>query len=421
MAPDVDALEEDFSEFGVKFVTSLSDAGQPYSTEQWQSDFGSTDAPLVIDENASSTGMFSLFHDSWNAFPTFAILDHTMTVRAKPWTLSSNSNTASCDGSNATINGWSGGNTVNFLQQLVDECGSLCEQCSGTIDSDGDGIADECDDCNNMPGDLNDDMIVDILDIVTTVNIVLTGGNNSSEFTDCEKADADMTGDGTINILDVIQIINAVLGNLNSVADLSVSKDYVEIEAVKENGNLYLTVKSEHAAGLEIDFNDFVADVSLVDDKGYLTLNKLDHNIDKCVIYSLANKEFNNDTFTLEIKDGAKLDCNKITAIAGDKSGSNMRVRFASPEVRNFAINSLYPNPFNPVTSIDYSIEKAGNLRLSVYNIIGQEVAVLYNGYQPEGESFSMKWDAHSFSSGIYFVHMAMNGQVETMKAMVVK
>ena len=98
-----------------------------------------------------------------------------------------------------------------------------------------------------------------------------------------------------------------------------------------------------------------------------------------------------------------------------------MRVRFASPEVRNFAINSLYPNPFNPVTSIDYSVEKAGNLRLSVYNILGQEVAVLYNGYQTEGESFSIIWDAHSFSSGVYFVHMVMNGQIDTMKAMVIK
>ena len=365
--------------------------------------------------------MFGLFHDSWNAFPTFALLDHTMTVRAKPWTLDNNTNTSSCDGTNQTINGWSGGSTSDFIQQLIDECGSLCEPCSGTIDSDGDGIADECDDCNNMPGDLNDDMIIDILDIVTTVNIVLNGGMNSDIFTDCEKADADMTGDGTINILDVIQIINAVLGNLNSATVSPVSEEYVEIEAVKKNDNLYLTVKSQYATGLEIDFNDFVTDVNLVDNKGYLTLNKLDKNIDKCVIYSLTNKEFNNDDFTLEIKGGAKLDCNKITAIAGDREGSKMNVRFTSPEVRNFAIKSLSPNPFNPVTSIDYSVEKAGHLRLSVYNILGQEVGVLYNDYQTEGDSFSITWDAHALSSGVYFVHMVMNGQVETTKAMVVK
>ena len=213
MAPDVDALEEQFSEFGVKFVTSLTDAGQPYSCEQWQSNFGSSNVPLVIDENQSSTSMFSLFHDSWNAFPTFAIIDHTMTVRVKPWTLSSNSNTNSCDGSNATIDGFSGGNTEDFIQQLIDECGNLCEPCSGTVDSDGDGIADECDDCNNMSGDPNDDMVIDILDIVSVVNIILNGGVNSPNYTDCELADANYNGDALINVLDIIQIINAILGS----------------------------------------------------------------------------------------------------------------------------------------------------------------------------------------------------------------
>ena len=136
-APIVDGLEEYWSDFGVRFITSLSDAGQPYSCESWQSNFGTSDAPLVLDENQSSIGLFSMLHDSWNAFPTFAILDHTMTVRAKPWTLDSNGNSNNCDGSSSTINGWSGGDTNDFLQQLVDECGPLCEPCSGIEDSDG--------------------------------------------------------------------------------------------------------------------------------------------------------------------------------------------------------------------------------------------------------------------------------------------
>ena len=198
---------------GVKFVTSLSDPGQPYSCESWQSSFGNSDAPLVIDENQSSTGMFSMLHDSWNAFPTFAIIDHTMTVRVKPWTLDSNSNTNACDGSNATIDGFSGGDTDDFLLQLIEECGSLCEPCSGTIDSDGDGIADECDDCNNMSGDTNDDMVVDILDIVSVVNIILNGGINSPNYTECELTDANYNGDSLINVLDIIQRINVILGN----------------------------------------------------------------------------------------------------------------------------------------------------------------------------------------------------------------
>ena len=209
--PAVDALEETFSEYNVKFIAALEDPGQPYSCEQWQNG-GVPGMPMVLDENQTSgSNFFSLLHDSWSAYPTFALIDHTMTVRAKPWTLESNSNTSSCDGSNDTIDGFSGGSVTDFIQQLLDECGSLCEGCTGTMDSDGDGIADECDDCNNMSGDINDDMNIDILDIVSVVNIILNGGINSSDYTECELSDANFNSDGSINVLDIIQIINVIL------------------------------------------------------------------------------------------------------------------------------------------------------------------------------------------------------------------
>ena len=195
---------------------SLADPGQPYSCEQWQA-VSSADSPLIIDQNQAgnfnSTPYINLYHDSWGgATPTFALIDHTMTIRAKPWTLTNNTNTNQCDGTSNTIDGWSGGNTANFLQQLVDECGTLCEGCSGTVDSDNDGIADECDDCHNMPGDIDDNMENDILDIVQVVNMILSGGMNSLGFNDCELSDGDLDGNGAINILDVILLINLVLG-----------------------------------------------------------------------------------------------------------------------------------------------------------------------------------------------------------------
>ena len=78
-------------------------------------------------------------------FTSYAILDHTMTVRYKSSSLSY-----------YYLN--------SIVDELLEECGDLCEiePCSGTIDSDGDGIDDECDDCLNMSGDVNDDFIVDV-------------------------------------------------------------------------------------------------------------------------------------------------------------------------------------------------------------------------------------------------------------------
>ena len=187
--------------------------------------------PLVIDSNQSSsfgsTEIINLFYDSWGgATPTYVLIDHTMTVRAKPFPLSGNGNPSGCDVD--SMDGWSNGSTDSFIAQLVEECGNLCLPCSdcdedGTEDNqdncpgvynpyqedlDGDGLGDECDDCNNIPGDINDDMNVDVFDVIQTVNILLTGGINSTEFTDCQLSDADVNQDGQVNIFDVIILIN---------------------------------------------------------------------------------------------------------------------------------------------------------------------------------------------------------------------
>ena len=159
----------------MKFISSLTDPGQPYSCTQWQNG-GISGMPLVLDENQSSTGFFSLFHDSWNAFPTFVLIDHTMTVRAKPWTLESNSNSNSCDGSESTVNDWNGGSTNDFIQQLVDECGELC-------------IEDNCP--TSGTGDVNADGLINVIDIVAIVDAILNNG-----FTDeCVQSSADYNSD----------------------------------------------------------------------------------------------------------------------------------------------------------------------------------------------------------------------------------
>ena len=158
----------------VTFIMGLQDLNQPYSCEQWGNQ-GVSGAPIIVEHDGH---LFDLFHDSWNAFPTYVLIDHTMTVRAKPWTYNSNSNTNPCDGSNSSVSGWSGGDTENFLQQLVDECGSLCE--GG---------------CATAAGDLNEDEILNIQDIILIVTMVLEGDYSSV---------ADMNEDGVLNVLDVV-------------------------------------------------------------------------------------------------------------------------------------------------------------------------------------------------------------------------
>lgn len=85
-----------------------------------------------------------------------------------------------------------------------------------------------------------------------------------------------------------------------------------------------------------------------------------------------------------------------------------------------FTLSQNYPNPFNPITTISYSIPKAGAVTISIYNIIGQQVARLDKGMQAAGEH-SIKWDAKDYPSGIYFARLESGKLSQSIKIVLMK
>ena len=88
-----------------------------------------------------------------------------------------------------------------------------------------------------------------------------------------------------------------------------------------------------------------------------------------------------------------------------------------------FYVSQNYPNPFNPVTTIEYSLPSESNVRLSIYNSVGQEIAKLVSSLQQQG-TYKIVWDASRFASGVYFYSFEaeeLNGQksVREMKKIV--
>lgn len=86
-----------------------------------------------------------------------------------------------------------------------------------------------------------------------------------------------------------------------------------------------------------------------------------------------------------------------------------------------YVLEQNYPNPFNPSTTISFSLPEQTHVRLSIYNILGREVAILVDGILPTG-SYSRVWDgiAHSgdrASSGLYFYRLTIDN-VELSKKM---
>ncbi len=83
-------------------------------------------------------------------------------------------------------------------------------------------------------------------------------------------------------------------------------------------------------------------------------------------------------------------------------------------------LSHAYPNPFNPLTQIEYFIPSDGNVFLSIYNIAGQHVFTLVNRHQETGH-YAVQWNASSMPSGIYLCKLFYNGTIQVQKLILMK
>jgi len=91
-----------------------------------------------------------------------------------------------------------------------------------------------------------------------------------------------------------------------------------------------------------------------------------------------------------------------------------------STDVKEYALDQNFPNPFNPVTKIAFSIPKQGNVSLKVYNMIGKEVASLVNGFRNVG-NYEVNFDGANLSSGVYFYKLETEGFSDVKRMMLIK
>lgn len=79
-----------------------------------------------------------------------------------------------------------------------------------------------------------------------------------------------------------------------------------------------------------------------------------------------------------------------------------------------------YPNPFNPTTTIKYTIPKASQVKLSIYNSLGEEIRELLNEFQSPGE-YELKFSAEDLPSGVYFYQLHSGSNILTRKMILLK
>ncbi|MGH7452278.1 MAG: tandem-95 repeat protein, partial [bacterium] len=85
-----------------------------------------------------------------------------------------------------------------------------------------------------------------------------------------------------------------------------------------------------------------------------------------------------------------------------------------------YVLQQNHPNPFNPSTTIRFSLLRSGHVRLRVFGLAGNEVAVLADGQRDQGQH-QVTWEAGALSTGVYFYRLEINGFTATRKLLLVK
>jgi hypothetical protein len=85
-----------------------------------------------------------------------------------------------------------------------------------------------------------------------------------------------------------------------------------------------------------------------------------------------------------------------------------------------FSINQNYPNPFNASATIEFTLPEESEIEISVYNILGQKVAVLFEGIEDAG-THSVTWDAGDVPSGVYFARLEGGSETRAVKMLLLR
>ena len=237
-------------------------------------------------------------------------------------------------------------------------------------------------------GDINNDGLINVIDVVSIVNMIL--GISSIENS------ADLNQDGIINVVDILQIVNIIIVNIN--VDATIATISIDGESLNISGDGYIggvQMKISHGVDFELNLNkdSFVSE--------YIT----DGKITSIIVIAPQNEKIFSTSNSF-----------KIDEVLVTNSYSSIDVIHPS----EFSIDKVYPNPFNPVTNIEFSLPRDIEISINIYDLRGQKIYTLYSGFKSSG-IHTIEWNAVGYSSGIYFLKFESAEFKGTQKLVLVK
>ena len=256
-------------------------------------------------------------------------------------------------------------------------------------------------------GDVTADTYINVQDIVRLVNIILGEGAEPQEF---ELYCGDVNGDGLIDIGDLVLLVNYIMGvGRESIGD--------EPEVfINEN---QLQLRSEMPiAGFEMHYSGTFAP-SLAD---FEFVSRKTESGTHALSYNLSGTSITGNVVLGAVSPDWELNTLKLANRAGQVFDVSPQ-RELLPE--DFAVAPNYPNPFNPSTTIGYSIPGEMQVTIRIYDVRGNQVTSFDPGLQQAG-NYTMTWEAlndagQALGTGVYFARIQAGEDSRIIKMMYLK
>ena len=300
-------------------------------------------------------------------------------------------------------------------------------------DIDQDGMGDVCDICNNasiwilgnLDGNQNQNglAVIDVMDVLTLVDMLLTG-----EFGNCAYETANTHVDAHVNVLDVVTLVQMILnGDFNN-SFVGGGEGTFTIHH-KDDGDLLTISSPEMVSGFQFDVVGSGPTVQSLDGATLPLGWLLDYETKADVTTVLAfDASGTNPRESINLHlDGASI-ASFENVVVGSASAGEIRVRYSESRQASEimmpdspGITRLYPNPFNPLLSVKFSLPFDTPAQVAVYNTLGEQIDVIVPRSTVEAGHYTVYWNAGEQQSGMYFIQIRTPDHVETKKALLVK
>ena len=248
-------------------------------------------------------------------------------------------------------------------------------------------------------GDVNFDGNINIQDILILVGIIV----NNIQPNDFQMYAADVNGDSLIDILDIILIVRIILGTNRGYyplekGEIKIEKGLVSISSIGEVAGIQLFTKGNFKIRKHNIPSDWV----------------LHHSNNIILIYNQNGSQVIPKQL-FEFEGDIEIISNIITGWDAQRLEADVNLN-----IERFHLSEPFPNPFNPTVKVTLNQNQTGSIRLAIYDIKGQKLAVLYDGVMQSGKT-SFTWNALIYPSGIYFIKAISGDQIQVKKIMLIK